>query len=179
MTANFASSFPPLRRARLETLQANLGYRCNQACTHCHVAASPRRTESMDEETMALLLRFARQQAIRTLDLTGGAPELHPRFRELVREARGMGLTVQDRCNLTILNEAGQEDLAPFLAAQQVVVVASLPCYQEDTVDRQRGRGAFAASIQGLRRLNGLGYGQPGSGLQLDLVYNPGGPHLP
>ncbi|MEO5341139.1 MAG: arsenosugar biosynthesis radical SAM protein ArsS [Magnetococcus sp. MYC-9] len=171
--------FPPLRRDRLEILQANLGYRCNQSCTHCHVEAGPRRTESMRWQTMEELLRFAGRHAVQTLDLTGGAPEWHPRFRDLVVAARAMGLRVIDRCNLTILSEPGQGDLAPFMAAQQVEISASLPCYLAENVDRQRGRGAFAASIAGLQRLNRLGYGQPGSGLVLNLVYNPGGPSLP
>lgn len=173
------TDFPPLRRGRLDTVQANLGYRCNQACLHCHVAASPKRTEEMDSETVDLLLRFASRQQITTLDLTGGAPELNPHFRSLVGRARALGLRVIDRCNLTILNEPGQEDLAQFLAAQRVEVVASLPCYLEENVNRQRGDGVFESSIAGLRQLNALGYGQPDSGLTLNLVYNPAGAALP
>ena len=172
-------AFPPLRRGKVETLQANLGYRCNQSCLHCHVAASPKRTEEMSRATMDDLLAFARQQRVQALDLTGGAPELNPHFRWLVAEARGMGLKVIDRCNLTILGEPGQETLAAFLAAQGVEVTASLPCYLEENVNAQRGDGVFAASLAGLRQLNALGYGVPGSNLMLNLVYNPGGASLP
>jgi radical SAM/Cys-rich protein len=173
------TDFPPLRRGRLSTLQANLGYRCNQACLHCHVAASPKRTEEMSWETMALLLEFAQQQGIRQFDLTGGAPELNPNFRRLVIAARTQGIQVIDRCNLTILNEPGHEDLAEFLAENSVEIVASMPCYLEENVNRQRGDGVFTSSISGLQKLNALGYGVPGSGRILNLVYNPGGPSLP
>ncbi len=173
------SDFPAISRARLETLQANLGYRCNQACLHCHVAASPRRTEEMDWETMALLLEVARRHRVATLDLTGGAPEMNPHFRRLVTEARAIGLRVIDRCNLSILGEPGYEWLAGFLADNRVEITASLPCYLEDNVDAQRGAGVFRASLDGLRALNTLGYGQPDSGLVLNLVYNPLGPSLP
>jgi radical SAM/Cys-rich protein len=171
--------FPPLQRAALTTLQVNLGYRCNQACTHCHVDAGPLRTEQMSDATLALVLAYLRRRRLQILDVTGGAPELHPGFRRLTLSARAEGISVIDRCNLTILEEPGQEDLAQFLAAAQVKVVASLPCYGADNVDRQRGRGVFSRSLRGLRRLNALGYGVPGSGLLLDLVYNPGGPFLP
>ncbi len=173
------SDFPPLRRARLTTLQVNLGYRCNQSCVHCHVNAGPKRTEMMDAATLALIPEVLSARRLQTLDLTGGAPELHDGFRWLVGEARGLGVQVVDRCNLTILSEPGFEDLADFLAAQRVEVVASLPCYLEENVDRQRGKGVFERSIHGLRRLNALGYGRPGSGLALNLVYNPQGPSLP
>jgi radical SAM/Cys-rich protein len=173
------TDFPPLTRGKLDTLQANLGYRCNQACLHCHVAASPKRTEEMSWETMIQLLEFARRQQIKTLDLTGGAPEMNPYFRDLVRAARALGMRVIDRCNLTILVEPDYEDLAQFLAEQQVEVVASLPCYLEENVDKQRGDGVFQASLQGLHQLNALGYGLPESGRVLNLVYNPGGPSLP
>jgi radical SAM/Cys-rich protein len=172
-------AFPPLRRGALQTLQVNLGYRCNQACSHCHVDAGPLRTEMMSPDTLALVLAFARAAKPSVLDVTGGAPELHPGFRDLVRQARALGLTVIDRCNLTILGEPGQETLAAFLAAERVRVVASLPCYGPDNVDAQRGHGVFAKSIAGLRQLNALGYGMPDSGLELDLVYNPVGPSLP
>lgn len=175
----FKTDFPAINRRKLETLQANLGYRCNQSCTHCHVAASPKRTEEMSWETMATLLAFAARHDIRTLDLTGGAPELNPNFRRLVIEARAMGLKVIDRCNLTILSEPGHETLADFLAGQQVEVTASLPCYLEENVDKQRGEGVFLASLNGLRQLNALGYGMPDSGRILNLVYNPLGPTLP
>ncbi len=173
------TDFPPLRRERLETLQANLGYRCNQSCLHCHVAASPKRTEEMDWNTIELLLHFAQRQGVATLDLTGGAPELNPHFRHLVETARSRGLRVMDRCNLTILNEPGQEDLAGFLASHAVDVVASLPCYLEKNVNSQRGDGVFESSLTGLRKLNALGYGLPDSGKTLNLVYNPLGPSLP
>ncbi len=173
------TDFPPLRRRALETLQVNLGYRCNQRCQHCHVGASPDRTEQMDEATLALLLGVLEARSVATLDVTGGAPELHPQFRRLVTEARALGVHVIDRCNLTILSEPGQEDLAEFLAAHQVEITASLPCYLEENVDRQRGSGVFARSIDGLLRLNVLGYGAPGSPLVLNLVYNPQGPSLP
>ena len=173
------TDFPALTRGRLTTLQVNLGYRCNQRCLHCHVNAGPNRTEMMDDAQVDLIPRVLAARNLTTLDLTGGAPELHPRFRDLVRAARDLGVKVIDRCNLTILSEPGQEDLAEFLARQGVEVVASLPCYLEDNVDAQRGQGVYARSIAGLRRLNALGYGRPGSGLALNLVYNPGGPSLP
>jgi radical SAM/Cys-rich protein len=174
-----ATDFPPLRREHLTTLQVNLGYRCNQSCVHCHVNAGPSRSEMMDEATVGLIPQVLRTRWIATLDLTGGAPELHPAFRRVVTEARTIGCRVIDRCNLTILFEPGQEDLARFLAQQGVEIVASLPCYALDNVDRQRGRGVFDKSIQALQALNALGYGQAGSGLTLNLVYNPQGPALP
>lgn len=175
-----ATNFPPLRRRVVETLQVNLGYRCNQSCLHCHVNAGPNRTEEMSRETVdAVIAYLAASPDIRTLDLTGGAPELNPHFRSLVIAARERGVTVIDRCNLTILEEPGQEDLADFLAMHRVDVVASMPCYLEDNVDRQRGKGVFDVSIRALQRLNALGYGRPGSGLVLNLVYNPQGPSLP
>lgn len=172
-------AFPALTRSHLDTLQVNLGYRCNQTCLHCHVNAGPNRTEMMDAATLALIPQVLAARDIRTLDLTGGAPELHTGFRALVQQARAQGVRVIDRCNLTILLEPGQEDLADFLAEQQVEVVASLPCYQADNVDRQRGDGVFEKSIAALQRLNALGYGVEGSGRLLSLVYNPQGPSLP
>ena len=171
--------FPTIQRGQLTTLQVNLGYRCNQACSHCHVNAGPTRTESMDRATLALVPKVLLARGIRCLDLTGGAPELHPHFRALVAEVRAMGVAVIDRCNLTILSEPGQEGLADFLAAQGVTVVASLPCYSAGNVDRQRGDGVFERSIAALQQLNGLGYGRSGSGLELHLVFNPQGPVLP
>ena len=173
------TDFPPIRRAPLSTLQVNLGYKCNQSCLHCHVAASPQRTEMMDAATAGLVLEVAARRKVHTLDLTGGAPELSPHFRTLVREARAQGMRVIDRCNLTILSEPGQEDLADFLAGQGVEVVASLPCYSPANVDRQRGDGVFERSIAGLRALNDRGYGDEARGLVLNLVYNPQGPSLP
>ena len=172
-------AFPPIRRGPLHTLQVNVGYRCNQSCVHCHVNAGPSRTEEMPADVADVVLAFLERGRVSTLDITGGAPELNPQFRRLVAAARDMGVRVIDRCNLTILEVPGQEDLAEVLAAQQVEVVASLPCYLEDNVERQRGKGVFAASIRGLRRLNALGYGREGSGLVLNLVYNPQGPSLP
>lgn len=171
--------FPAIRRHRLETLQVNLGYRCNQSCLHCHVNAGPNRSEMMSRETIADVLAFIGVAGVRKLDLTGGAPELNPHFRELVLRARELGVHVMDRCNLTILEEPGQEGLAEFLAHQRVEVIASLPCYLEDNVDRQRGTGVFARSLRGIARLNALGYGAQGSGLELNLIYNPQGPSLP
>jgi radical SAM/Cys-rich protein len=173
------TSFPAIARKRLETLQVNLGYKCNQSCVHCHVNAGPTRTEMMSAQTVDEVLGFLRLSRVPTLDITGGAPELNPNFRYLVREACVLSVHVMDRCNLTILEEQGQEHLAEFLALQRVEIVASLPCYTEELVDRQRGKGVYAKSIAGLRRLNALGYGRPGSGLLLNLVYNPQGPSLP
>lgn len=173
------SRFPALTRVSVETLQVNLGYRCNQRCAHCHVAASPERTEQMRAEELADVLRFLWAGRVGTLDLTGGAPELHPGFRALVERATSFGVRVIDRCNLTILEEPGHDDLAAFLAAHEVRIVASLPCYGEENVDAQRGAGAFARSLRALHRLNALGYGRSGGRLALDLVYNPAGPSLP
>jgi radical SAM/Cys-rich protein len=173
------TDFPSLKRRALKTLQVNLGYRCNQTCVHCHVNAGPTRREMMDEATSGLVIQVLRECGIGVLDVTGGAPELHPAFRTLVQAAVQIGVKVMDRCNLTILFEPGQEDLAQFLAAQRVDVIASLPCYSSKNVDQQRGEGVFDKSIAALRQLNALGYGQPGSGLTLDLVYNPLGPSLP
>ncbi len=173
------SDFPAINRSRLETLQINIGLRCNQACLHCHTNSNPYRKEKMDETTIALVIRFLQLNRVNTLDITGGAPELHPYFRELVSRAHSLGVHIMDRCNLTILEQPGQEDLAGFLAGKQVEVVASLPCYTEDNVDQQRGRGVFQSSIRGLQQFNRLGYGVEGSGLMLSLVYNPLGPTLP
>jgi radical SAM/Cys-rich protein len=172
-------AFPPIRRGTLDTLQINVGYRCNQSCVHCHVAAGPNRTEEMSGDVIDVVLAFLERRRISTLDITGGAPELNPHFRRLVAAARDMGVRVMDRCNLTILEVAGREDLAAFLADQQVEIVASMPCYLEDNVERQRGKGVFAGSIRALQKLNALGYGREGSGLVLNLVYNPQGPSLP
>jgi len=173
------TTFPSINRRQIETLQVNLGYKCNQSCLHCHVNAGPTRTEMMDERTIDLVLGYLAAQDVATLDMTGGAPELNPLFRHLVAKARSIGVQVIDRCNLTILSEPGQEGLAEFLADHQVEVVASLPCYTEELVDRQRGKGVYEKSIAGIRMLNALGYGKEGSGLKLNLVYNPQGPSLP
>lgn len=171
-------SFPAIRRGPLATLQVNVGYRCNQACFHCHVNAGPNRTEEMPGDIVDIVLKFLQRRKIPTLDITGGAPELNPHFRRMVREARALGAKVMDRCNLTILEQPGQEDLAGFLAAERVEVVASMPCYLQDNVDRQRGKGVFAGSVRGLKRLNAAGYGRDPA-LLLNLVYNPQGPALP
>jgi radical SAM/Cys-rich protein len=173
------TDFPALRRLPLRTLQVNLGYRCNQACLHCHVNAGPTRREQMQLETVEAVLGFLRAAKLSMLDITGGAPELNPHFRYLVEAARGMGIQVIDRCNLTILNEPGEETLAAFLAANGVEIVASMPCYLESNVDSQRGEGVYRSSIRALRHLNSLGYGQPDSQLVLNLMYNPLGAVLP
>lgn len=170
--------FPALRRAKLDTLQINVGYRCNQSCFHCHVNAGPNRTEEMAGDVADVVLDFVKRRRIATLDITGGAPELNAHFRRMVATARKFGAKVMDRCNLTILEQPGQENLAEFLCEHQVEVVASMPCYLQDNVERQRGKGVFDASIRGLRQLNALGYGRDPR-LALHLVYNPQGPALP
>ena len=174
-----AHGFPALQRANLSTLQVNLGYRCNQSCNHCHVNAGPWRTESMDSATLALIPAVIRSQQIQVLDLTGGAPELHSGFRQLVDAASALDVEVIDRCNLTILTEPGHGDLAQFLADRRVTVIASLPCYSAANVDQQRGDGVFERSLEGLRQLNALGYGAGNDRLQLHLVYNPQSAVLP
>jgi radical SAM/Cys-rich protein len=169
-----------LTRDPATTLQVNVGWRCDLACTHCHVEAGPKRTEMMDRRTADRVLAVLRNSpSVTALDLTGGAPELNAQFRHLVEGARALGLQVIDRCNLTVLLEPGQESTAEFLADNQVRVVASLPCYTEETVDVQRGRNVFERSIEALHKLGRLGYGRPGSPLRLDLVYNPSGAELP
>jgi len=178
--ALFRSGHETLHATSPQVLQVNLGKKCNQACLHCHVEAGPQRTEMMSDAVMErLFYLMEKSTCLDTLDITGGAPELHPRFRELVAYARSLGLNVIDRCNLTILLESGQEDTAAFLSRHLVEIVASLPCYSAKNVEAQRGKGVFNKSIQALQRLNDLGYGQEGSGLQLHLVYNPGGAFLP
>ena len=173
------SDFPFIHRQHLETLQVNITLRCNQQCFHCHVNASPKRTESMDDDTIDTVMDFLQSGQVKTLDITGGAPELHPRFRDLVVSARNLDLHVIDRCNLTILLEAGQEDLTGFLAENNVEIIASMPCYEAANVDRQRGDGVFDKSVQALQKLNAAGYGCNDTGLILNLVYNPQGPSLP
>jgi radical SAM/Cys-rich protein len=173
------TTFPAIDRRRLDTLQVNLGYKCNQSCVHCHVNAGPTRTEMMSREVADEVLAFLRAARLPTLDITGGAPELNAHFRHLVISARSLGIHVMDRCNLTILGQPGQDDLARFLAANRVEVIGSMPCYLEDNVDRQRGDGVFQSSISALRKLNGEGYGKSGTGLTLNLVYNPQGASLP
>ena len=173
------TTFPAISRGKLTTLQVNLGYLCNQQCLHCHVNAGPKRKEIMDRETAQMVLDYLQASGATTLDLTGGAPELNPHFKWLVERARAMDVHVIDRCNLTILDEPGQEDLAEFLAENKVEVIASLPCYLEENVDQQRGKGVYSGSMSGLKKLNALGYGKEGSSLALNLVYNPVGAHLP
>lgn len=173
------SDFPAIHRATLDTVQVNLGYLCNQQCLHCHVNAGPNRKEIMTLETVSQIIEFLKKSKASTLDLTGGAPELNPHFRHLVKQARALGCRVIDRCNLTVINEPGQDGLAEFLAEYDVEISASLPCYQEENVDKQRGNGVFLSSIRALQALNRLGYGEPGSGKVLNLVYNPQGPTLP
>ncbi|TAM61503.1 MAG: radical SAM/Cys-rich domain protein [Rhodanobacter sp.] len=169
-----------LPRTPLEILQVNVGKLCDLACQHCHVEAGPKRTEIMQAATVERILELlADAPGVHTLDLTGGAPELNPHFRTLVREARALGKTVIDRCNLTVLFRPGQQDTAEFLAAQGVKVVASLPCYSKANVEQQRGQHVFDPSLRALHQLNALGYGQADSGLELDLVYNPLGATLP
>jgi radical SAM/Cys-rich protein len=170
--------FPALNRSGMASLQVNLGYRCNLQCSHCHVNAGPRRSESMSAANIELIITLAQAGLFTTLDLTGGAPELHPQFRQLVKAVRELGVHVIDRCNLTILEEPGQQGLAEFLAEQGVEVVASLPCYLQENVDAQRGKGVFDSSIRGLQRLNALGYGRD-SDKALNLVFNPQGLSLP
>jgi radical SAM/Cys-rich protein len=174
-----AIAFPPIARRAPTTLQLNLGYLCNIACIHCHVNAGPTRKELMSRETMELALEFAARQRIRTLDLTGGSPEMNPHFRWLVEAARAAGLHVMDRFNPTVAEHDGYDWVPAFLAAQRVEAIASLPCYTQTNVDTQRGDGVFASSIRVLRRMNALGYGVHGTGLELNLVYNPGADFLP
>jgi len=170
--------FPPIKRKKLEILQVNLGYKCNQQCLHCHVNAGPRRTEMMSSAVISEIKKFLLKNKIKTLDLTGGAPELHPEFKKLVSYAYDNNISVIDRCNLTIFFEQGQEDLGEFLAGKKTQITASMPCYLKENVDKQRGKGVFDKSIKALKLLNNLGYGK-NPDLILNLVYNPQGPHLP
>ncbi|MDH5612323.1 MAG: arsenosugar biosynthesis radical SAM protein ArsS [Gammaproteobacteria bacterium] len=172
------TDFPSINRTSLETLQVNLGYLCNQQCLHCHVDASPRRTELMSAETINTVIQFIKQHQIKTLDLTGGAPEMNPNYRQLVLAAQALDVHIINRCNLTILEEQGYEWLADFLAENNVEVVASLPCYLEENVNAQRGKGVFEKSIAGLKKLNAAGYGKQDN-LKLNLVFNPQGASLP
>ncbi len=173
------SGFPEIHRNKLETLQVNLGYKCNQRCLHCHVNAGPTRKEMMTRKNVELLLEVLESGSVTSLDITGGAPEMHQDFRYLVQQATASGVKVIDRCNLTILNEDGYTDMAEFLAQHKVDVVASMPCYLEENVDAQRGDGVYDSSISALKKLNSLGYGNEDSDLQLNLAYNPAGPVLP
>jgi radical SAM/Cys-rich protein len=169
----------PLQSQGIQILQINVGKLCNQTCRHCHVDAGPDRRESMSWDTAEAVIRVLRSSDIATLDITGGAPEMNPNFCWLVEQAYQLGRTVIDRCNLTILVSKGYEYLPEFLAKRKVEIVASLPCYLEENCDSQRGGGVFRRSIEALRGLNQLGYGLPGSGLKLSLVFNPLGPSLP
>ena len=169
----------PLKATSIQVLQINVGKLCNQTCQHCHVDAGPDRRELMARETMQACVDVLARTEIPVADITGGAPEMNPNFRWLVSEVRRLGRHVIDRCNLTILLAPGYQDLPAFLADHQVEIVASLPCYLEENTDAQRGDGVFRKSIDALRKLNSLGYGQPGTGLTLALVYNPIGPSLP
>lgn len=167
------------RKRKIDVLQVNMGKYCNQACIHCHVEAGPGRKEMMTQETVEAILRFLEASQIPTVDITGGAPELNPNFDYLVKSCIGLGRHVMDRCNLTVLFEPGKEYLPEFFKRNRVEVICSLPCYTEENVDSQRGDRTFELSIKALRILNGLGYGDRGSGLELHLVYNPLGAYLP
>ena len=172
-------SFPLIKKEYIETLQINIGLKCNQACKHCHVNSSPLRTEKMSYEIISLIPKVIEKYKIKTLDITGGAPEMHPEFRNLITTLSDKNIDIIDRCNLTIFFEDGFEDLPQFLAKNNVIVTASLPCYQKDNVELQRGYGVFDKSINALKILNDLGYGKQKDGLQLNLVYNPVNPILP
>ena len=172
-------SFPLIKKEYIETLQINIGLKCNQACKHCHVNSSPLRTERMSNEIISLIPKVIEKYKIKTLDITGGAPEMHPEFRNLITTLSDKNIDIIDRCNLTIFFEDGFEDLPQFLAKNNVIVTASLPCYEKDNVDLQRGYGVFDKSINALKILNDLGYGKQKDGLQLNLVYNPVNPILP
>jgi len=171
--------FPSVYKEPIETLQINIGYKCNQACKHCHVNSSPLRTEKMSNEIISLIPKIIEKYNIKTLDITGGAPELHPEFKNLINSLSTKQVDIIDRCNLTIFFEEGYEDLPQFLAKNKVIVTASLPCYEKNNVDLQRGFGVFEKSINAIKILNELGYGKKESGLQLNLVYNPVSPILP
>ena len=169
-----------IRRETIDTLQVNMGKLCNQACVHCHVEAGPKRTEIMDISVVKQILKLLKKQkSIKVIDITGGAPELNRNFKYFVKELRSLNLSVIDRCNLTVLHEKGQENTALFLAKNKVAITASLPCYTEQNVEKQRGRGVFLKSIDSLKELNKLGYGKGDESLQLNLVYNPLGAFLP
>ena len=171
--------FPSIYKEPIETLQINIGYKCNQACKHCHVNSSPLRTEKMSNEMISLIPKIIEKYKIKTLDITGGAPELHPEFKNLITSLNTTQVDIIDRCNLTIFFEEGYEDLPQFLAKNKVIVTASLPCYEKNNVDLQRGFGVFEKSINAIKILNDLGYGKKENGLQLNLVYNPVSPILP
>ena len=171
--------FPNIKKELIDTLQINIGYKCNQACNHCHVNSSPMRTEMMSEEIINLIPEVISKYKIKTLDITGGAPELHPQFKNLVLSLKNKNVDIIDRCNLTIFFEEGFEDLPKFLADNNVIITASLPCYEKDNVEKQRGYGVFDKSINAIKILNALGYGGNNNRLQLNLVYNPISAKLP
>ena len=171
--------FPSINKEPIETLQINIGYKCNQACKHCHVNSSPLRTEKMSSEIISLIPKIIEKYKIKTLDITGGAPELHPEFKNLITSLSNKKINIIDRCNLTIFFEEGYSDLPQFLAKNKVIVTASLPCYEKNNVEIQRGFGVFEKSIKAIKILNDLGYGKKDNGLQLNLVYNPVSPILP
>ena len=171
--------FPSIYKEPIETLQINIGYKCNQSCKHCQVNSSPLRTEKMSNEIISLIAKIIEKYKIKTLDITGGAPELHPEFKNLITSLSTKQIDIIDRCNLTIFFEEGYEDLPQFLAKNKVIVTASLPCYEKNNVESQRGLGVFEKSINAIKILNELGYGKKENGLQLNLVYNPVNPILP
>jgi radical SAM/Cys-rich protein len=172
------TDFPQITRLSIRTLQVNLGYKCNQSCLHCHVNASPKRTEMMNKDTIDEVINFSYQNNVGTVDLTGGAPEMNQYFQYMIKKLREKNIHIIDRCNLTILEEKGMSNMVDFLAEQEVEIVASLPCYKDTNVDAQRGKGVFTKSIKALQRLNKKGYGL-NKKLMLNLVYNPQGPTLP
>jgi len=173
------TEFPKIKKESIDTLQINIGYKCNQACKHCHVNSSPSRTEMMSEEILDLIPKIIKKFKIKTLDITGGAPEMNPNFKKLVLDLKNQNINIIDRCNLTIFFEKGYEDLPTFLAENKVIITASLPCYEKENVEKQRGSGVFDKSISAIKILNNLGYGETDTGLQLNLVYNPINPTLP
>ena len=173
------TAFPNIKKEFIDTLQINIGYKCNQACKHCHVNSSPSRTEMMSEEILNLIPKIIKKFNIKTLDITGGAPEMNPNFKKLVLSLKNQNINIIDRCNLTIFFEKGYEDLPDFLAENNVIITASLPCYEKENVEKQRGSGVFDKSINAIKILNNLGYGINETGLQLNLVYNPINPTLP
>ncbi len=169
----------PLRATGVVVLQVNVGRVCNQSCRHCHVEAGPQRKEIMSREVMEMCLDVVRRLNLPMVDITGGAPEMNPHYRWFVEELNSTGAQIKTRTNLTILTEAGYEDMPEFFARNRIEVIGSLPYYLESTTDRQRGEGIFKKSIDALRRLNSIGYGIDGTGLVLNLVYNPCGAYLP
>ena len=173
------TAFPNIKKEFIDTLQINIGYKCNQACKHCHVNSSPSRTEMMSEEILNLIPKIIKKFNIKTLDITGGAPEMNPNFKKLVLSLKNQNINIIDRCNLTIFFEKGYEDLPNFLAKNKVIITASLPCYEKENVEKQRGSGVFDKSINAIKILNNLGYGKTNTELELNLVYNPINPTLP